>query len=72
MYISPKAQSSGYGRQIYKVLEARAKEFGYTHLCLNTHRFLIKGCAFWQRHGYVEFYDTKDEWQTYWLSKELS
>ena len=64
-------QSSGYGRQIYKVLEARAKEFGYTHLCLNTHKFLTKGCAFWKRHGYIEFYDMLDEWHTIWLSKEL-
>lgn len=71
VYISPKAQSSGYGRQIYKVLEARAKEFGYTHLCLNTHKFLTKGCAFWKRHGYIEFYDMLDEWHTIWLSKEL-
>ena len=71
VYISPKSQSSGYGRQISKVLETTAKEFGYTHLCLNTHKFLTKGCAFWKRHGYIEFQDMGDEWETIWLSKEL-
>lgn len=72
IYVAENLHGQGVGRKIYEAIEVSAQLFGYTHLCLNTHRFLNKGCSFWQRQGYIEYEDTHDEWQTIWLSKELN
>lgn len=71
IYVAENLHGQGVGRKIYEAIEVSAQLFGYTHLCLNTHKFLNKGCSFWGRQGYVEYEEMQDEWQTIWLSKEL-
>jgi len=54
MRVHPDYQRRGYGQMMLDKLEARAKELGYTKLCLDTTTKQIAAQALYKKNGYKE------------------
>jgi GNAT superfamily N-acetyltransferase len=54
MYIRPQYRGKGFGNEIYKRLENRAKEYGYKQLRLDTAKFLEAAFHIYSKRGFVE------------------
>ena len=54
MRVNPDYQRRGFGQTILNNLEAKAIQFGYKELCLDTTTKLIPAQKFYKKNGYVE------------------
>ncbi len=54
MRVHPEHQHQGYGQTMLKKIEKRAKELGYTKLCLDTTTRQTSAQEMYRKNGYVE------------------
>jgi GNAT superfamily N-acetyltransferase len=73
MRVHPARQRRGYGSAILRALEARARELGYTRLCLDTTTRQAAAQRFYERHGYQVYgHKTWSEFDLLLYAKDLA
>ena len=75
MYVAPTVRGRGIGRELLNELERRARDFGYTRLCLETGVRQPEAVALYQKAGFLpiaKYAPYEDNIHSICLAKVLS
>ena len=54
MYIRPRSQGKGFGKELYGLLESKAREFGFNKLRLDTADVAQAALHIYKKNGFIE------------------
>ncbi len=70
-YILKSLRRKGLGRKMFKKIESFAKRKGYSYIYLHTQRNIPGSLEYWVSMGFEIVYESKDEFQTIHLIKQI-
>lgn len=72
MWVAPRSRGLGLARRLLAALEAKARDHGFSRLCLDTNRALGEAQSLYRRSGYHEIARYSDNpYADFWFEKTL-